>query len=66
MKISINGINQEEKEGTSLKKLLKSLGLDSARVAVELNKEIVKKDKYSEITLKNGDALEIVHFVGGG
>ena len=66
MKIIINGKEEESKEGTSLKKLLESLGFESTRVAVELNKEIVKKSKYSEIILKDGDALEIVHFVGGG
>lgn len=66
MKIIINGKEEEEKEETSLKKLLENLGLDVTRVAVELNKEIVKKSKYSETILKDGDALEIVHFVGGG
>jgi len=66
MKIIVNGKETEEQEGLTVMGLLKKLGLDSGRVAVELNATIVKKANYSETGLKEGDKLEIVHFVGGG
>ena len=50
----------------TLATLLESLGMKSDRVAVELNLEIVPRDRWPEIILKDGDRLEIVHFVGGG
>ena len=49
-----------------MKNILENLGLDVTRIAVELNKEIVRKSEYSETILKDGDTLEIVSFVGGG
>jgi thiamine biosynthesis protein ThiS len=46
--------------------LLESLAMKSDRVAVELNRDIVPRDRWPETLLKDGDRLEIVHFVGGG
>jgi sulfur carrier protein len=46
--------------------LLVSLGLDGRKVAVERNEEIVPRSRYAETLLQDGDALEIVHFIGGG
>ncbi|OGL40065.1 MAG: thiamine biosynthesis protein ThiS [Candidatus Schekmanbacteria bacterium RIFCSPHIGHO2_02_FULL_38_11] len=66
MKIIINGKQEKAKEGITIKEFFGNLGLDSTRVAVELNKEIVRKSEYSETILKDGDTLEIVSFVGGG
>jgi len=66
MKIIVNGKETEEQEGLTVMGLLEKLGLDPGRVAVELNAAIVKKANYSETGLKEGDKLEIVHFVGGG
>ena len=66
MKIVVNGKEQEEQEGIKLEELLKKIGLNQNQVAVELNLEIVKKTKYSETELKEGDRLEIVGLVGGG
>ena len=45
---------------------LRSLGIDPARVAVELNMDILPKGEYASTLLKQGDQLEIVHFVEGG
>jgi sulfur carrier protein len=42
------------------------IGIDPRRVAVELNMDILEKGEYATTMLKEGDALEIVHFVGGG
>lgn len=46
--------------------LLVILGLDTKKVAVERNEEIVPRSRYAETWLNSGDALEIVHFIGGG
>jgi thiamine biosynthesis protein ThiS len=46
--------------------LIESLDMKSDRVAVELNRDIVPRDRWSKTALKDGDRLEIVHFVGGG
>jgi len=46
--------------------LVEILGMKSDRVAVELNRDIVPRDRWSQTQLHEGDSLEIVHFVGGG
>jgi thiamine biosynthesis protein ThiS len=46
--------------------LLATLGLETRKVAVERNEEIVPRSSYAETWLRSGDALEIVHFIGGG
>jgi len=50
----------------SVSGLLIQLGLDTRKVAVERNEEIVPRSRYAETWLASGDALEIVHFIGGG
>jgi thiamine biosynthesis protein ThiS len=50
----------------SLSALLTTLGLDTRKVAVERNEEIVPRSRYAETWLASGDTLEIVHFIGGG
>ncbi|MBU5614341.1 sulfur carrier protein ThiS [Geomonas azotofigens] len=50
----------------TVQQYLVSLGIDPRRVAVELNLDILPKAQYETTRLKEGDALEIVHFVGGG
>ena len=52
--------------GQTIAEYLKNTGYNADRVAVELNLQIVSKDKYSELTLKENDAVEILNFVGGG
>jgi thiamine biosynthesis protein ThiS len=66
MKLAVNGQEREFPDGLSLSAFLEQLGMKPDRVAVELNRDIVRRDRWSETTLKNGDRLEIVHFVGGG
>ena len=46
--------------------LVEQLGMKADRVAVELNREIVPRERWPETALRDGDRLEIVHFVGGG
>ena len=50
----------------SVSGLLVVLGLDTKKVAVERNEEIVARSRYAETWLASGDSLEIVHFIGGG
>lgn len=68
MKLQINGEDRELETGTvfSLSALVEKLGMKSDRVAIELNRDIVPRDRWSETHLNEGDRLEIVHFVGGG
>jgi len=66
MKLHINGEEKPFDSPLTLAALIESLGMKSDRVAVELNREIVPRDRWAETTLADGDQLEIVHFVGGG
>ena len=50
----------------SVAALLFLIGLDTKKVAVERNEEIVPRSRYAETWLTSGDCLEIVHFIGGG
>jgi len=66
MKLQINGDAHEFASPLSLASLLEQMGLKADRVAVELNRNIISRDQWSATDLKEGDQLEIVHFVGGG
>jgi thiamine biosynthesis protein ThiS len=63
---TVNGETMELAAGTSLAGLIAKIGLDTRKVAVELNREIVPRSTYAAVILNSGDALEIVHFIGGG
>lgn len=65
MKLVING-EAKDVAAVTLADLVAQLGMKPDRVAVELNREIVPRDRWTNTTLKDGDKLEIVHFVGGG
>jgi thiamine biosynthesis protein ThiS len=66
MRLVINGEDRNLVGELSLDALIRQLGMKTDRVAVELNREIVPRDRWTEIQLAEGDRLEIVHFVGGG
>ncbi len=66
MDLIVNGDKLSVPESTDLSELLTQLGLGRVKVAVELNREIVPRSQYSGYPLKDGDALEIVHAIGGG
>lgn len=53
-------------EGSTLGDLLRILGLAEGRVAVELNREILRRESFEQIRLGEGDQVEIVRLVGGG
>ena len=65
MHLTINGEPRTAAAAT-VAALVAELGMKPDRVAIELNREIVPRDSWTQTALKNGDQLEIVHFVGGG
>jgi sulfur carrier protein len=65
MKLIING-TEKDIATDNIAALIDSLAAKGDRVAVELNGDIVPRAKWPETPLKDGDRLEIVHFVGGG
>jgi thiamine biosynthesis protein ThiS len=67
MKLTINGDERTFADSPStLAVLVDMLGMKSDRVAIELNRDIVSRDRWADTRLNEGDRLEIVHFVGGG
>ena len=66
MLITVNGEKKETPEGLTISGLLQFLKVQPERVAVELNLDIVKKDRYSTTPVKEGDSVEIVSFMAGG
>jgi thiamine biosynthesis protein ThiS len=66
IRVQINGEDRETTADTSVAVLLDELQLAGARVAVEYNRRVLRRDEFSQVMLSEGDQLEIVHFVGGG
>jgi sulfur carrier protein len=64
--IVVNGENRVAKPGSMVTDLLHELGLDSGRVAIERNLEILPRPRWAETAVQAGDRYEIVQFVGGG
>ena len=65
-KIQLNGSSYEIKEGIDLNELLNKLKIQKNKVAIEVNGEIIEKNKYPNLILNKEDKVEIVHFIGGG
>lgn len=66
IEIVVNGLGRSVPEGLSLAQLLELLEIDPARVAVEMNKAIVRRPAWGRTRIASGAAFEIVQFVGGG
>ena len=66
MDIMLNGESRTVPDNITVLGLLDILNIRHQRVAVELNQNIVKKDRYGSTTLNEGDALEVVSFMAGG
>jgi thiamine biosynthesis protein ThiS len=64
--IVVNGEDRQVPGPATLLDLLRQLGLDPRTVVVERNREIVRRPNLGETQLAEGDAIELVHFVGGG
>lgn len=66
MNIFVNGNDTHVADGSVISDLIKSLGLNAQRLAVELNRRIIRRAEWDSTTISEGDRVEIVHFVGGG
>ena len=66
IQVRLNGKDREVAAGLSVRDLLESLDLVPALVVVERNREILPRGRYGDVTVEEGDTLELVHFVGGG
>jgi len=64
--ITVNGKVRRVPDGATILSLLSSLDLDRRLVVVELNEEIVRRTELDEVAVREGDRVELVHFVGGG
>lgn len=66
MRVILNGEDKEVADDLNLSELLESLRLPAQRIAIELNKQVVRKKDWPAIRVREADRIEIVHFVGGG
>lgn len=66
MRVYVNGEAKELSGPTSLAELINQLDLPATRIAVELNRVVVRRSEWSATVIQDDDRLEIVHFVGGG
>ena len=66
MNLIINGEDRLFNSALTVTALLERLGMKPDRVAVELNRELVPRERWGTTQLSDNDKLEIVHFVGGG
>lgn len=66
MQITINGTSRDVPDSITLESLLQTLQLNPKTTVVELNRDVVARDTYAEVTLSAGDTLELVRLVGGG
>ena len=64
--IQINGETKEVPAEINLGKLLEVLSLPNERIAIELNREVVRKKDWKNVQIKDADKIEVIHFVGGG
>ncbi|HVF23961.1 MAG TPA: sulfur carrier protein ThiS [Pyrinomonadaceae bacterium] len=66
LRVYINGDSLELSDPTTLGEFITDLDLPAARIAVELNRAVVRRSEWSTTMLQDEDRIEIVHFVGGG
>jgi thiamine biosynthesis protein ThiS len=66
MQIRLNGKMREVAEGSTISRLLDELALKPYQVAVQVNTDIVKRDRYPDHVLRPGDTVEVLTFAAGG
>jgi len=66
IQVHVNGKEREVRSGLSVHQLVESFDLNPLLIVVELNREILSRDQFNDVQVSEGDAVELVHFVGGG
>jgi sulfur carrier protein len=66
IRVQVNGTPREIPEGCTVADLLARLSLAAPLVAVEVNRDVVPRARHADVRLRDGDAVEVVQFVGGG
>ena len=66
IRVELNGKERDVRAGLTVSDLLDTLDLEPGLVVVEHNREILARARYHEVAVREGDRLELVHFVGGG
>lgn len=66
MRVEINGETKEIPRELNLNELLEYLSMPSRLLAIELNKEVVRRKDWEDTRVKESDVIEVIHFVGGG
>ncbi len=66
IQVQVNGKEREVQSGLSVHELVESFDLNPLLIVVELNREILSRDQFEDVQVSEGDAVELVHFVGGG
>ena len=66
IQVHVNGKEREVQSGLSVHQLVESFDLNPLLIVVELNREILSRDQFRDVQVSEGDAVELVHFVGGG
>ena len=66
IQVHVNGKEREVQSGLSVHQLVESFDLNPRLIVVELNREILSRDQFKDVQVSEGDAVELVHFVGGG
>jgi sulfur carrier protein len=66
MQVLINGETRQIENELNLRELLEKLELPTERIAIELNKDVIRKKDWETIKISDADKIEIIHFVGGG
>lgn len=66
MKVYLNGEVREIPPGLDLERLLAHFSIPTQRVAVELNKSVVRRADWKSTQVNDSDTIEVIHFVGGG
>jgi thiamine biosynthesis protein ThiS len=64
--VEVNGESRDVPDSITLAQFVEQLALAPERLAIELNRQVVRRAHWPQTTLKEGDRVEIVHFVGGG
>ena len=66
IQVRLNGKDRGITFGHTVQSLLETIEINPLAVVVELNKQILDRDRYSDFDIREGDTIEVVHFVGGG